>query len=182
LYVKGTQTVSKNASAVRPASLTGLVFLVAIVLAVPSVPLAPFGLAQASPARARKGKSIPAAKDFEYELSDCLESERKDSLGLIVSDDSVSFDHVFTMNCIAATKPDTVRVLYAKKGQNLEVSVVLRAATLSDCTCPIGIQGKIANLTKGTYRLSFVYDAQVGNAVDAKPTRQSLGGKEFTIR
>jgi len=176
------QAFSKNTSAVRPAYLAGLIILAAVTLTVPALPMAPSGLAQASPARARKAKSSPTVKDFEYELSDCLESDRKDSLGLILSDDSVSFDHVFTMNCIAATKPDTVKVLYAKKGQNLEVSIVLRAAKLSDCTCPIGIQGKIANLTKGAYRLSFVYDAQVGNSVDEKPTRQSLGTKEFTIR
>lgn len=132
-------------------------------------------------ASARKGKGKPPANDFRYELSDCLESDRRDSVGLIVSDDSVSFDHVFTMNCIAATRPSTVKVLHTKRGQTLEVSIVLRSPVLSDCTCPIGIQGTISNLKKGTYRLSFVYDAKVGDAADEKPTRQSLGGKEFTI-
>jgi hypothetical protein len=171
---------SKNAPAARLASIAGLVFLIAFALATPAFPGVPLGVAHASPAR--KAKSSPTVKDFEYELSDCLESDRQDSMGLIVSDDSVSFDHTFTMNCIAATKPDTVKVLYSKKGRNLDVSIVLRAARLSDCTCPIGIQGKIANLTNGAYRLSFFYEAQVGNSVDEKPTRQSLGTKEFTIR
>ncbi len=162
-----------------PSSLrlvVGLVALVAFTLSASSLPSA---ASQAAPAR--KGKGKQPANDFRYELSDCLESDRRDSVGLIVSDDSVSFDHVFTMNCIAATRPSTVKVLHTKRGQTLEVSIVLRSPVLSDCTCPIGIQGTISNLKKGTYRLSFVYDAKVGDAADEKPTRQSLGGKEFTI-
>jgi len=132
-------------------------------------------------AAARKGKGSQAGKDFEYQVSDCLEADRKDSLGMIVSEDSLRFSHVFTMNCSAATHPDTVKVLYSKKGRNLEVSVIFRSFILSDCTCPIEIDGKIAKLGKGTYRLSFVYDAKVGDSADDKPTRQSLGTKEFTI-
>jgi hypothetical protein len=135
----------------------------------------PSGAAQA----ARKGKASQSSKDFQYELSDCLEADRKDSVGMIVSEDAVRFDHVFTMNCIAATHPNTVKVLYSKKGRDLEVSIVLNSSVLSDCTCPIGIQGAISNLKKGSYRLSFAYEFRSDG--DAKPTRQSLGGKDFTI-
>jgi len=164
----------------RNAAVVGLVLLVTVALVLPTVRGAPAGLAQAAPARA--GKHSRAAKDFTYELSDCLEPDRRDSVGLIVSDDSVRFNQVFTMNCIAATRPGTVKVLYPKKGRTLEVSVVLQSTTLSDCTCPMGIDGKIANLGKGTYQLSFVYDAKVGDSADEKPTRQLLGTKEFTIK
>lgn len=171
-------TSPRPARTVRAASLVGIV-LSALMLVVPSPPWKASGLVQA--ASARGGKVKQPANDFRYELSDCLESDRRDALGLIVSDDSVSFDHVFTMNCIAATRPNTVKVLYAKKGRELEVSIVLRSSVLSDCTCPIGIQGKIGSLKKGSYRLSFVYDSKVGDSSNEKPTRESLGGKEFTI-
>lgn len=150
----------------------------AALVAVGLVGLVVLGLAQAAYARGG-GKRNQSAKDFQYEVSDCLESDRQDSMGLIVSDDSIRFNQVFSMNCIAATRPSTVKVLYSRKGRILEVSVVLRSPVLSDCTCPIGIDGKITNLGKGTYKLSFVYDAQVGDT--DKPTRQTLGTKEFTI-
>jgi hypothetical protein len=161
--------LSRHAGVILLASLVGLVLST----------WTASGPAQAAPTG--KGKSRQTPNDFQYELSDCLESHQRDSVGLIVSDDSVRFDHVFTMNCIAATRPDTVKVLYSKKGRELEVSIVLRSPVLSDCTCPIGIQGKIGSLKKGTYRLSFVYDSKVGDAANEKPTRESLGGKEFTI-
>jgi hypothetical protein len=172
-----------NARARHAASVLGLFALVTFTLGHPTVPgltSGSIGVAQA--ASARGGKRSQSAKDFEYEVSDCLEAGRQDSMGLIVSDDSIRFNHVFTMNCVAATRPGTVKVLYSKKGRNLEVSVVLRSTMLADCSCPIEIDGKIANLGKGTYRLSFVYDAKVGDSPDDKPTRQSLGTKEFTIR
>lgn len=173
----------KSAHARHAASVLGLVVLVTFTLGHPSLPgLTTGSLGLAHAASARGGKRSQSAKDFEYEVSDCLEAGRQDSVGLIVSDDSVRFNHVFTMNCIAATRPSTVKVLYSKKGRALEVSVVLRSTVLADCSCPIGIDGKIANLGKGTYRLSFVYDAKVGDSPDDKPTRQSLGTKEFTIR
>lgn len=139
--------------------------------------------AEAAPARGKAGKADKpdkASKDFTYTVSDCLESGRNDSADLVVSDDAVSFNHVLTLNCTAATHPATVKVLYTKKGRNLEVDVVLRSPVLADCTCPIGIEGKISNLGKGTYRLSFVHEVKVGDSSD-KPTRQNLGGQEFTI-
>jgi hypothetical protein len=157
----------------RTCFAVGLVALAAFTLVAWSLPS---GVAQA----ARKGKgSQSSAKDFQYELSDCLEADRRDSVGMIVSEDAVRFDHVFTMNCIAATQPNTVKVLYSKKGRDLEVSIVLNSTVLSDCTCPIGIQGKISNLKKGSYRLSFAYESKSDR--DEKPTRQALGGKDFTI-
>jgi hypothetical protein len=152
--------------------------IVRVACAVSVLGLVVLGFAHAGSARGRKGNPS-AAKDFQYELSDCLESDRQDSMGLIVSDDSIRFNQVFTMNCIAATRPSTVKVLYSKQGRALEVRVVLRSPVLSDCTCPIGIDGKIANLGKGTYRVTFVYDAQIGDS--PKPTIQTLGSKEFTI-
>lgn len=129
----------------------------------------------------RGGKSKKASQDFEYKVSDCLGADKTDFMGLAVAEDSVTFNQILTMNCIAATRPSTVKVTYAKKGRDLEVSVVLRSEVLSDCTCPIAIDGTIANLGKGTHRLSFFYDAKPDNSESAKPTRQALGTKEFTI-
>ena len=132
-------------------------------------------------AQARGGKSKNAAKDFEYAVSDCLGAGQKDSVGLEVSDGSVRFNQVLTMNCIAATRPSTVKVSYSKKGRDLEVSVILRSDVLSDCTCPIGIDGRISNLGKGAHRLSFVFDHKPGNGESEKAIRQVLGSKEFSI-
>jgi hypothetical protein len=150
--------------------MIGLLVLVASTLA------QPLGAASG-----RKGKSSKVAKDFQYSVSDCLESDRQDSVGLIVSEDSVAFNHVFTMNCTAATRPNTVKVIYSKKVRNLEVRVSLQSSVLSDCTCPIAIDGKISNLGKGSYRLSFVYESKTDGPANEKPIRQSLGSKEFTI-
>ena len=166
--------LSRNPHASRAAFIVGL----ALVMFIPGLPI-PLWSGSVQAATARKGKSSQTVKDFEYELSDCLEADRKDSVGMIVSEDAVRFDHVFTMNCIAATRPNTVKVLYSKKGRDLEVSIVLNSTVLSDCTCPIGIQGKVSKLKKGNYRLSFAYEFKSDR--DEKPTRQSLGGKEFTI-
>jgi hypothetical protein len=160
-----------QSSSRRTRFAVGLAALAAFILATSL----PSSVAQA----ARKGKGSQSSKDFKYELSDCLETDRKDSVGMIVSEDAVRFDHVFTMNCIAATQPNTVKVLYSKKGRDLEVSIVLNSTVLSDCTCPIGIQGTISNLKKGSYRLSFVYESKSDE--EGKPARQALGGKEFTI-
>jgi hypothetical protein len=157
--------------------MAGLFVLMVFTLAPSLADARPRNAAGAS-SRARKNDK--GAKDFEYSVSDCLESDRRDSMGLIVSDDSVSFNHVFTMNCTAATHPDTVKVVYSKKARNLEVSVGFQSSVLSDCTCPIAIDGKIPSLGKGTYRLSFVYEAKTDDSKE-KPARQSLGTQEFTI-
>jgi hypothetical protein len=135
--------------------------------------------ALAAPARGGKAKKAP--KDFEYAVSDCQGSDRKDTVALEVSEDSVRFNQTLTMNCIAATRPNTVKVSYARKGRDLQVSIILRSEVMSDCTCPIGIEGKISRLGKGAYRLSFLFDHLPGNSADDKPVRQTLGTKEFTI-
>jgi hypothetical protein len=132
-------------------------------------------------AKAHRSKSSKAAKDFTYTVSDCLESERKDAVGLVVSDSAVSFNQILTMNCIAATRPGTVKVDYARKGRELEVSVVLRSVVMSDCTCPIEIDGTITRLGKGTYRIAFFFDAPSGTAGKEKAPRRALGMKEFSI-
>jgi hypothetical protein len=144
-----------------------------------SLVLLPILAAYAAPVHAAKSKK--ALKDFEYSVSDCLGPDKKDSVGLEVSDGSVSFNQILAMNCIAATRPNTVKVSYAKKARELQVVVSLSSEVLSDCTCPIGIDGRISNLGKGTYRISFVFDFKPGQATHEKPTRQALGSKEFSI-
>jgi hypothetical protein len=136
-------------------------------------------LACAAPARGAKGKK--ARKDFQYSVSDCLESDKMDSVALEVSASSVTFRQTLTMNCIAATRPSTVKVTHAKKGRDLQVVVILETDVLSQCTCPIGIEGTIYGLGKGAHRISFTYDFKPGSALNEKPTRQSLGSKEFSI-
>jgi len=130
-------------------------------------------------APARGGKSKKAAKDFEYTVSDCQGEGTPDSIRLELSEGAVGWSQVLSMNCIAATRPSTVKLAYAKKGRDLEVSIILRSEVLSDCTCPIGIEGRIFNLGKGAYRLSFVYDRP--DAAKEKPTRHPLATKEFSI-
>jgi hypothetical protein len=137
-------------------------------------------VAYAAPAHGAKSKK--AAKDFEYTVSDCLGSDKKDSVGLEVSESSVRFNQILTMNCIAATHPNTVKVSYSKKGRDLQVSVILRSDVLSDCTCPIEIDGIILNLGKGDHHISFIYDCKPGNTANEKPVRQALGSKEFSIK
>ena len=132
-------------------------------------------------ASARGGKSKNAARDFEYAVSDCLGAGHKDTVGFEVSESSVRFNQILTINCIAATRPSTVKVSYSKKGRELEVSVILRSDVFSDCTCPIGIDGKISNLGKGAHRLSFIFDHKPGNGANEKAVRQALGSKEFSI-
>jgi hypothetical protein len=134
----------------------------------------------AAPAHGAKGKQAP--KEFEYTVSDCQGSDKKDSVGLEVSESSVRFNQILTMNCIAATHPNTVKVSYSKKGRDLQVSVILRSDVLSDCTCPIGIEGEIFKLGKGDYRISFIYDYKPGSTANEKPVRQALGSKEFSIK
>jgi hypothetical protein len=133
-------------------------------------------------ASAHGSKSKKAAKDFEYAVSDCHGAGTPDSIGLEVSESSVAFTQVLTMNCIAATRPNTVKLSYSKKGRDLEVSIILRSDVLSDCTCPIGIEGTIANLGKGTHRISFIFDHKLGNEANEKPVRQTLATKEFSIQ
>lgn len=135
----------------------------------------------ANAAPARPGKNKKAPKDFHYSVSDCLGSDKKDSVGLEVSEGAVSFNQTLSMNCIAATHPSTVKVTYSKKGRELQVVVTLASEVLSQCTCPIGIEGWISDLGKGAYRISFVYDFKPGNSTNEKPTRQALGAKEFSI-
>jgi hypothetical protein len=163
----------------RLVQATSAAFLTLLVAVAPSHP----GLESSSRsayAATRGGKGKLTTKDFEYQVSDCLESDRTNAMKLVVAEDSVSFNQVLKMNCIAATRPSTVKVTYARKGKALEVGVVLSSDVLSDCTCPIGIDGTISNLGKGTYRISFFYEAK-DDPAHAKPTRQALGTKDFTI-
>ena len=171
---------------VRPAkavALVGLPILVASAVAIAVFPPRwhwnPSSLAYAAPTRAVKEKQF--RNDFEYTVSDCQGPEKSDSVALELSEDSVKVRQILTMNCIAATHPNTVKVTYAKKGHNLEVTVVLRSEMQSDCTCPIGIEGMISKLAKGDYRISFVYDYKLGRSVDDKSTRKVLGTKEFSV-
>jgi len=137
------------------------------------------GLACAAPARAAKAKR--ARQSFEYTVSDCQGPEKADSVAMEQSEGSLKFSQILTMNCIAATRPSTVRVTNAKTGHNLEVTVTLDSELKSDCTCPIEIDGRISNLAKGDYRISFVYDEKLGRLVDGKATRKVLGTKEFSV-
>jgi hypothetical protein len=136
-------------------------------------------LAYAAPKHAAKGKQV--RKDFEYTVSDCQGPEKNDSVALELSEDSVRLSQILTMNCIAATRPSTVKVAYAKKGRDLEVTVILRSEMESDCTCPIEIDATISNLAKGDYHIAFVYDYKLGRSADEKPTRTVLGTKEFSV-
>ena len=132
-------------------------------------------------ASAQRGKRPKAPKDFTYTVSDCLPAGTLDSIRLEVAEGSLTFTQVLTMNCIAATRPSTVKLDYAKKGTHLEVSIILRSAVLSDCTCPIGIEGTITNLRKGAHNISFVFDHAAGNAANEKPTRRTLATREVSI-
>jgi hypothetical protein len=136
-------------------------------------------LAYAAPTRAAKAKQ--ARQGFEYTVSDCQGPEKVDSVAMEQSEGSVKFSQILTMNCIAATHPNTVKVVYAKKRHNLDVTVILDSELKSDCACPIEIDGTISNLAKGEYRISFVYDEKLGRSVDAKATRKVLGTKEFSV-
>jgi hypothetical protein len=136
----------------------------------------------AQAAGAHRGKSKPAGKDFAYTVSDCHADGELDSIRLELAESSVTFTQVLTMNCIAATRPGTVTLSYAKQGRTLEVSIVLRSAVLSDCTCPIGIEGTIANLGKGAYRIVFIFDHPPEGSANGKPIRQTLTTKEFSIQ
>jgi hypothetical protein len=163
----------------KPACLVTLPLLLAIATPPRTWPWHPSSLAYAAPTRATKGKQ--ARKDFEYTVSDCQGPEKRDSVALVLSEDSVKLSQILSMNCIAATHPDTVKVAYAKKGHDLEVTVILRSERQSDCTCPIEIDGTISNLTKGDYRLSFVFDYKLGRSLDEKATRSILGTKDFSV-
>lgn len=132
-------------------------------------------------ASARRSKSKKAVRDFTYTVSDCHGAGELDSIRLEVSEGALAFKQVLTMNCIAATRPSTVKLSYAKKRRNLEVSIMLRSDLVSDCICPIGIEGTITHLARGDYRISFIFDHQLGTSPDEKPTRQTLATKEFSI-
>jgi hypothetical protein len=137
------------------------------------------GLAHA--ARARPGKGKQSAKDFSYTVSDCHEAGEQESIRLELSEGAVAFAQVLDMNCTAATRPSSVKLAYAKHGRDLEVTITLRSHVLSDCTCPIGIEGRIANLDKGSYRIVFIYDHPPDRAPNDQPVRRTVGSKEFTL-
>ena len=92
----------------------------------------PTSSAYAAPTRANKAKQ--AREDFAYTVSDCLGPGNADSVALDQSEDTMKFSQMRTMNCIAATHPNTVKVAYAKKGHNLEVTVILESEMKSECT------------------------------------------------
>jgi hypothetical protein len=167
---------SRFARARNGLAIVGLPILVACALFTPRLD---GDLARPAYAAAHGGKSKKAPKDFDYTVSDCQGSDQRDSVGLEVSEDSVRFHQILTMNCIAATHPSTVNVSYAKQKRDLQVSITLTSPVLSDCTCPIAIDGVILRLGKGTYRIAFTYAQEAGNE---KATRQALGAKEFSIQ
>jgi hypothetical protein len=138
-----------------------------------------FGAAHAAPRH--RNAAAKAGKSFSYTVSDCQAQGTLPSIRLEVSESSVAFNQILTMNCIAATRPSTVKLAYVKKGSDLEVSVVLRSEVYSDCTCPIAVEGTIANLAKGDYRIAFVYDHQPGDSPKSAPTRQTLATKGISI-
>lgn len=148
-----------------------------------TAPLSPDGsiMGSAHAARGRRDKGKQAAKDFSYTVSDCHAAGELESIRLEVSEGSVAFAQVLDMNCIAATRPSSVKLAYAKRGRDLEVTIILRSDVLSDCTCPIGIEGSIANLDKGTYRILFVYDHPPGRSPTEKPVRRTVGTQEVAI-
>jgi hypothetical protein len=137
------------------------------------------GRAQA--AAARRGKDKSPARDFTYAVSDCRAEGTPDSIRLEVSEGAVAFAQTFSMNCTAATHPSSVKLTYVKKGRDLEVTIVFRPDTLADCTCPVGIEGRIANLAKGGYRIHFRYDEKSGGGAGPPATPRSLATKEFSI-
>ena len=137
------------------------------------------GPVYAGAGRSAKGK--PASRNFAYTVSDCQGSDKTDSVGLELSEGTVAFHQILTMNCAAATQPSTVSVSYVKKARELEVTVVLKSDMLADCTCPIGIDGSISGLDKGAYRISFFYDDPSGAGAKEKSVRRVLGAKEFSI-
>ncbi len=152
-----------------------------ILVAIAPLPSGPGGDSSrpACAASARGGQSKPAPKDFAYTVSDCQGAGTPDSIRLEVSESSVTFNQILTMNCIAATRPSTVRLSHAKRGRDLEVTILLRSDVLSDCDCPIAIEGTITRVGKGAHRITFVFDHS--NPGNEKPTRQTLAVKELSI-
>ncbi len=151
-------------------------------LAAASLLALPFLVGSVHAARGPRGKSKPsAAKDFSYSVSDCHEAGEQESIRLELSEGAVAFAQVLDMNCIAATRPSSVKLSYAKHGRDLEVTITLRSEVLSDCSCPIGIEGRIANLDKGSYRILFVYDHPPDHAPHDKPVRRTVGSQEFQL-
>jgi hypothetical protein len=137
------------------------------------------GSAQA--ARSPRSKNKQAAKDFSYSVSDCHEAGELESIRLELSEGAVAFAQILDMNCIAATRPSSVKLAYAKHGRDLEVTITLRSEVLSDCSCPIGIEGSITHLDKGSYRIRFFYEHPPDHAPNDKPIRRTVGSQEFTI-
>lgn len=163
----------------KPACLVTLPLLLAIATPPRTWPWHPSSLAYAAPTRAAKGKQV--RKDFAYTVSDCLGPDKNDGVALELSEGTVKFSQILTMNCIAATHPNTVKVAYAKKGHDLVVTIILKSELQSDCTCPVEIDGTIAALAKGDYRLAFAFDSKLGRSVDEKATEKILGSKEFSV-
>jgi hypothetical protein len=90
----------------KAVALVTLPILVAIVAFPPRWHWNPSSMAYAAPTRAAKGKQ--ARKDFEYTVSDCQGPEKNDAVALELSEGSVKLSQILTMNCIAATRPNTV--------------------------------------------------------------------------
>jgi hypothetical protein len=130
-------------------------------------------------AAARGAKGAKAAKDFHYTVSDCRDPSEQDGIRLELSEGAIAFSQTLTMNCVAATRPKTVSLAYAKKGRNLEVTITIDSAVLADCTCPIGIEGSIGSLAKGTYHLSIFYEERAANE---KPTRRTVAERDISIQ
>jgi len=162
-----------------PTSRGGFLILVALAALAGSLDGNVASAVYAGAGRSAKGK--PARKNFAYTVSDCQGSDKTDSVGLELSEGTVGFHQILTMNCTAATRPSTVSVTYVKKARELQVTVVLTSDVLADCTCPIGIDGSISGLDKGAYRISFFYDYPSGAGTKEKSVRRALGTKEFSI-
>jgi hypothetical protein len=161
----------------RP-SAPSTTIIVAILVALAALGGA-LGPVHAKAGRGAKGK--PARKDFTYTTSDCQGPDKLNSIALELSEGTVGFHQILTMNCTAATRPSTVSVSYVKKARQLQVTIALKSDVLADCTCPIGIDGSISGLDKGAYTISFFYDAPSGEDAKEKPIRRTLATKEFSI-
>ena len=182
MWMKDAARSAKRSFGVRKAVALAAppVIVVALAAFSPRWHWNPTSLAYAAPTRATKAK--PAREGFSYTVSDCLGAGHADSVALEQSDSTMKFSQIRTMNCIAGTHPDTVKVAYAKKGQTLEVTVILASERTSDCTCPIEIDGRISKLAKGDYRISFVYEEKLGRSEDEKAPRTVLGTQEFSVK
>jgi hypothetical protein len=120
-------------------------------------------------------------EDFFYKIYPCpsgyyYETKPRPKIEIEVENNSIKFFQILSSYC---NSPSDIKLNYTKRENNIIIEEIFSPKRgIAKCMCEFPILGKIFNLEKGKYKISFIYKIKILLSKE----EQVLGEYEFEIK